>query len=546
MKPLGASSALAPHAAVVETLPEAAPARNRVRFLALGLFALLILLAGRTVQLAFAGDPLAEPRRAAVAAIPRADIVDRNGVLLATTVRAYALTAAPARVWNAEETARVLGGLFPDLDRAATVRRLSDTSRQLVFLRRGLSEEERARVHGLGLAGIGFEAEDRRVYPQGAMAGHVLGFTDVDLNPLAGVERGLDEQIRAAGAAGRPVRLSLDVRIQYALEAELDLAARTAGAAGGAGVLLNARNGEALALASWPRMDPNTPGETSARARIDRVAGDVHELGSTIKPFTVAMALQERLTSSTELFDLAQPFEIGGHTIEDHERMRGPASLRDILGRSSNIGAARLALRLGGARQRAYLERLGLTEPARLELGFNEAPLAPHARGRRDVAGLGFGYGLAATPAALAGAYTVFANHGAIVAPTVVARAPDAEVDRRAVFSPEVTRQILLYLRAAVVDGTGRAADVPGLAIAGKTGTAEKFVVQSGYDESRNFSSFAGVFPANDPRYVIVVALDDTGEGAAGGAVAAPVVARTLRRIAPMLGLRVEPAAAPR
>lgn len=545
MRPFNAAAIFAPRERVADALAEAAPARNRVRFLAIGLFALLLLLAGRAIQLAFSGDPLAEPRSVAVAAIPRADIVDRNGVLLATTVRAYALTATPSRVWNAQETADALRRVFPDLDRAATVRRLSDTSRQLVFLRRSLTEEERAQVHALGLGGIGFEAEDRRIYPQGQMAAHVLGFTDVDLNPLAGVERGLDAQIRAAGEAGRSVRLSLDVRLQYALETELDAAARAAGASGAAGVLLNARTGEALALASWPRFDPNEAGAAPANARRDRVAGDVHELGSTIKPFTVAMALQEEVSSTGELFDLSQAFDIDGSVIEDHEPVRGLASLRDILARSSNIGAARLALRLGGARQRAYLERLGLTRPTRLELGYNEAPLAPHARGRRDVAGLGFGYGLAATPAALAGAYTVFANQGALVEPTLIARAPDAEIEQREVFTPQVTRQVLAYLRAAVVDGTGRGADVPGLAIAGKTGTAEKLGAET-YDESRNFSSFAGVFPANDPRYVIVVALDDTGEGAAGGAVAAPVVARTLRRIAPMLGLRVEPGAAPR
>jgi cell division protein FtsI (penicillin-binding protein 3) len=545
MKPFGATSVFTPREPIIETFAEAAPARNRVRFLAVGVFALLLLLAGRAVQLAFAGDPLAEPRRAAIAATPRADIVDRNGVLLATTVRAYALTATPARVWNAEETADALMSVFPDLDRAATVRRLGDTSRRLVFLRRTLTEEERTSVHALGLAGIGFETENRRTYPQGAMAAHVLGFTDIDLNPLAGVERGLDAQIRAAGEAGRPVRLSLDVRLQYALETELDVAARTAGASGAAGVLLDARTGEALALASWPRFDPNDAGAASEHARLDRVAGDVHELGSTIKPFTVAMALQEEVTSAGELFDLTQPFDIDGSVIEDHEPVRGLASLRDILSHSSNIGAARLALRLGGARQRAYLERLGLTQAARLELGFNETPLAPHARGRRDVAGLGFGYGLAATPAALAGAYTVFANQGSRVAPTLIARAPDAEIERSDVFSPEVTRQMLSYLRAAVINGTGRAADVPGLGIAGKTGTAEKLGTET-YDESRNFSSFAGVFPVGDPRYVIVVALDDTGEGAAGGMVAAPVVARTLRRIAPMLGLRVEPSPTPR
>jgi cell division protein FtsI (penicillin-binding protein 3) len=538
VRPFGPTTVFAPD--YTPDAAEAAPARNRVRFLALGVFAVLLLLAGRAVQLAFSGDPLAEPRhRAGIVAVPRADIVDRNGVLLATTVRAFALTAEPRRVWNAAETADSLRTLFPELDRATTIRRLTDGSRQLVYLRRSLTPDQRTEVLALGLAGIGFESEDRRVYPQGALAAHALGFTDVDLNPLSGVERGLDEQIRAAGEAGRPVQLSLDVRIQYALETELEASARAAGASGGAAILIDGRSGEVYALASWPRYDANEAGEASESARRDRVAGDLHELGSTIKPFTVAMALQEELTTPGELFDLTQPFAIDGGAIVDHEPVPGMATLRDILAHSSNIGAARLALRVGGARQRAYLERLGLTSPSSLELGRNQAPLAPHAGGRRDVAGLGFGYGLAATQSTLAGAYTVFANNGARVTPTLLIRDP-ADVERTQIFTPEVTRQLISYMRATVTSGTGRAADVPGLAVAGKTGTAELFS-GAGYDESRNFSSFAGVFPANDPRYVIVVSLDETGEGAAGGMVAAPAVARTLRRIAPMLGLRVEP-----
>lgn len=520
---------------------EAAPARNRVRFLAIGIFSLLLLLAGRAVQLSFSGDPQGVSRHVVTAATPRADIVDRNGVLLATTVRAFTLTAEPERVRNARDVADALSGLFPDLDRGELLARLTDATHQLVYLRRSLTPVERDRVQALELAGIGFESDNRRTYPQGTLAAHALGFTDVDLAPLAGVERGLDREIRAAGAEGRPVRLSLDVRVQYALETELDLAARSAHATGGAAILLDGHTGETLALASWPSFDPNQIGQSSADTRRDRVAGDLHELGSTIKPFTVAMALQQQLTNSGELFDVSQPFELDGTLITDHEQIRGPASLRDILARSSNIGAAHLALRIGGVRQRQYFERLGFTARSSLELARNQAPIAPVARTRRDVAGLGFGYGLAATQASLASAYTVFVNDGARVGPTMLARAPDAAVERTQVFRPEITRQVLSYLRSVVTDGTGRAADVPGLLVAGKTGTAEKLGDQPGYDESRNFSSFAGVFPANNPRYVIVVSLDDVGGGETGGAVAAPVVARTLRRVAPMLGLSVEP-----
>lgn len=542
MRPLGPSAVFS-HERLPQAPLEAAPARNRVRFLAVAIFAVLLLLAGRAVQLAFSGDPAARAQSARVAALPRADIVDRNGVLLATTVRAWALTAEPARIRSVVETADTLMQHFPGLERETLLRRLSNTAQTTVFLQRGLTEEQRDRAVALRLRGIGAQPEHRREYPQGALAAHVVGFTGIDLNPQAGVELGLDEQIRAAGAEGRSVRLSLDVRMQYALETELDAAARASGASGGAAILLDGRTGETLALASWPAFNPNEINRSSENARRDRVAGDIHELGSTIKPFTVAMALEEEVVASGELFDLSQPLELDNTIIADHEPITGYATLRDILSRSSNVGAARLALRVGGARQRAYLERLGLTEATTLQLGRRQAPLAPAARTRRDVAALGFGYGLATTQATLASAYTVFTNNGARVTPTMLALGSDANVQRAQVFTPAVTRQVLTYLRAAVTDGTGRAANVPGLAVAGKTGTAEKPGGAQGYDQSRNFSSFAGVFPANDPRYVIVVALDDTGAGEAGGLVAAPVVARTLRRIAPMLGLRVEPAA---
>jgi cell division protein FtsI (penicillin-binding protein 3) len=502
--------------------------------------AVLLLLAGRAVQLAFSGDPLTESVGAGIAAAsPRADIVDRNGVLLATTVRAYALTATPSRVWDAAATADALRARFPDLDRATLVRRLGDTTRDLVYLRRGLSEEERQATLNLGLAGIGFEAEAKRDYPQGMLAAHALGFTDVDLNPLAGVERGLDARIRAAAATSREVRLSLDVRVQYALESELAAAAAGAGAQGAAAILLDGRSGEALALASWPRFNNNQAGSSDESARQERVAGAVHELGSVVKPFTVAMAIESGALHETDRFDLSQPVNLGGAPIVDDRPFEGEASAAEILARSSNIGAAQIAVRVGGARQRAFFERLGFLRPTQLQVGLNRAPIAPRLSAPRDIGVLGFGYGLAASPASLARAYTVFVNRGAIVEPTLLARDPDDHVAAAPVFSPETTAQVLAMMRDVVVAGTGRAADVPGLGVAGKTGTAELRGENGIYDESRNFSSFAGVFPVDNPRYVIVVALDGVGAGEAGGAVAAPIVARVLRRAAPMLGLRI-------
>lgn len=536
------------HAAETPANPflEAAPARGRIRLLAVMMLALLLVLAGRSVQLAFAGDPTSAHSRAGDAArLARADLADRNGALLATTVRAYTLTARPDRVWNARETTRQLRALLPELDAAATERRLSDRDRALVYIRRGLSAGQREQVMALGLAGIGFETEDRRIYPNGALAGHVLGYTDRDLAPLAGVERGLDDQIRRGGEA--PVRLSLDLRIQYAAEAELARAAAVSQSRGGAIIVLDGRSGETLALASWPALDPNNPGEASAAASRNRAVGERYEMGSTIKAFTIAMGLELGLTRPGERFDLAAPLIVDGTRIVDHEPVPANSGLAEILVHSSNKGAATIALRVGARRQRAFLERLGLLRASPLQIAENAAPIAPRTQSRLDVATLGFGYGLAASPAALAGAYTVFTNEGAYVAPTFRARRPGEAITRTPVFSVETTRATVALLRQTVLRGTGREADVPGLQIAGKTGTAEKLGDNAAYDEDRMFSSFAAIFPASDPRYVIVLSLDEpartaaTGGHATGGAVAARPVGRLAARIAPMLGLRVEP-----
>lgn len=536
------------HEARLDAIPtaEAAPARARIRILAIGALCLMALLAGRSVQLAFSGDPTdAATRGAQTQTHARADLVDRNGVLLATTVRAYAMTATPERVWNPRETAAALVRAFPDLDRAATERRLADRSKRVVYLRRGLTQTQREEVMDLGLAGVGFETEDRRVYPNGTLAGHAVGYVSRDMEALAGVERGMDGAITAAGDA--PLRLSLDVRIQYAAETELARAAETSHARGGAAIVMDGRSGEVLALASWPALDPNNPGAATREEGRNRVSGDRYEMGSTIKPFTVAMALQLGLTHAGERFNLSAPFAIDGRTITDHERMPPNSGLREILMYSSNKGAAQIALRVGGARQRAFLGRLGLLRASPLQLAENAAPIAPQTGSRLDVGALGFGYGLAASPAALAGAYTVFANNGAYVRPTLLMRNPGDPIERTPVFSPETTRAVIAMLRDTVRGGTGREADIPGLAIAGKTGTAEKLSEAEGYDQDRMFSSFAAIFPASDPRYVIVLALDEpartaaTGGHATGGAVAARPVGAIAARIAPMLGLRVAP-----
>jgi len=531
-------------AAPRERVIEAAPARRRIRLLALVLALVLIAIAGRVTQLAVIGGP--EPAHAATAApaaLLRADLTDRNGDLLAGTIDGFTLTAEPARVVDAQGTANALLGLFPELDRADTLRRLTDRRVQTIYIRRSLNARQREDVRALALPGLGFEAQQLRVYPNGPLAGHLLGHVDPDSNALAGVERGLDEEIRRAGAAGEVVRLALDVRVQFAVEDELAAAARETRSQGAAAIILDGRSGETLALASWPGVDPNQAGAAREAAIANRAAARRFEMGSTIKAFTAAIALEEGLTSTSERFTLT-PFTIDGVEIHDLHAIEGAASLRDIIAQSSNIGAARLALRIGPQRQRAYFERLGLLTRAEIEAPESAAPIAPMREDRLSVAVLGYGHGLSLSVAALAGAYTVFANDGARVAPTLLVRDASA-APRRQVFSAATSRRVVNLMRAAVTEGTARRADVPGLEIAGKTGSAEK-LGESGYEEGRLLSSFAAIFPASNPRYVMVLALDEPTRAPAdagvvtGGAVAAPAVGRIAARIAPMLGLRVD------
>jgi cell division protein FtsI (penicillin-binding protein 3) len=509
------------------------------------LCAIFALLAARAIQISIAGDPSAASRASRTAGVTRADIVDRTGALLATNIRSFTLTAQPHLVWDARETAATLKALFPDLDIAATERRLRDRARSVVYLRRGLTPRQRAEVLDRGLAGVSFEEEESRVYPMGSLAGHVLGYAGRDMQALSGVELGLDAKIRRDGSRRETVRLSIDTRIQFAVEQELARAAQSVRASGGAAIILDGRSGVTLSLASWPAFDPNRSGASNPAGRVNRAAAQRFEMGSTFKTFTVAMALEDGLTNLEEQFDLT-PFELDGYLIKDSHAIASPARLRDIIAQSSNVGAAELALRVGPIRQRSAFQQLGLLAPAAIELPESATPLAPMRGDRLSVAVRGYGHGLAVSLTALAGAYTVFTNDGARIAPTLLARRRGEVPEAVRVFSPQTARTLVRLMRATVTEGTGRAADVPGLEIAGKTGTAEK-AGEARYEADRTFSSFVAVLPASNPRYVIALALDEPARHAAeqgritGGAVAAPTVGRIAARIAPMLGLRPAP-----
>lgn len=512
---------------------------ERTSILAGLLCAVLAILGVRALELALADRGVRSTGRVAAAPVSRADIVDRNGLVLATLAPTYALTAAPAGVWGIGETASALIGVLPRLKRAELERRLG-SEQKLVYLLRGLTPRERDSVFALGLPGIDFVEEARRFYPQGNLAAHVLGTAGVDLQGQGGIERAFNARLRAPGV--EKVETSLDLRMQYALEVELADAVTRAGALGGAGVLLDGQTGEVLALASNPSFDANRPPGPDADVRKNRAVSERYEMGSTMKPFTLAMALDLGLTNPSEQFDVANPFWVSGVEIREPHPLEGPVDLRAVLSKSSNIGAARLALRVGAARQRAYFARLGLSGASKIELPGSAAPnLGPDDR-ELTVAIRGFGHAMSISLVALAGAYTAFVNAGEVVSPTLRLHPAGEEVETTRAFSPQSANLVLDFMRSTVLTGTGQRANLAQIAIAGKTGTAEKFEA-GGYARDRMLSSFAAIFPANAPRYVLLLALDEPRPvegGATGGVVAAPSAARVITRIAPFLGLGLD------
>lgn len=514
-------------------------ARNRL-LMAGALFGLsFLIVAGRVTDLtAFTpSERTAFVREAPAPVATRGDIRDRNGILLATSLPTASLYADPREVIDAEGAAARLAAVFPDLDRDRLAARLGGDGR-FVWVRRNLIPDEQHAVNLLGIPGLGFVDEERRVYPQGTVAAHVLGLTDVDGHGIAGVEKSFDREL----GGGDGVRLSIDLRIQNAMREELSAAVREFRAVGAAGLVLDIHTGELLAAVSLPDFDPNAPGADAADGRFNRVTTGVYEMGSTFKLFTVAMGLDTGVTSLSGGYDASRPLRVARHTISDYHAKNRWLSVPEILVYSSNIGAAQMAMQVGGIRQRDYLGRLGLLSRASIELPEVGAPLKPTPWRDINTMTVSFGHGIAVSPLQLTQAVAAVVNGGILRPTTVIALdgAPPPAGER--VFSAATSRKMRALMRLVVRYGTGGGAEVAGYKVGGKTGTAEKLIAGR-YRRDKRISSFVGAFPMDAPRYVVLAIIDEpkgnkrTYNYATGGWVAAPVVGAVVRRMAPMLGL---------
>lgn len=502
---------------------------TRVRiFVILSLFvAVFICLAAGAVNAALLAPKGGVGSAGHPNAVSRADVVDRNGALLATNIVHYGLYIDPAEVWDRRAAAIQIKRVLPRISMTRLNRVLSGDRRLIVMP--GLTPAEKAAVHRLALGGVTFEPEDRRVYPLGASATHVLGVTDTGGQGLTGAELAFNREIREAGARGESFPLSIDLRVQGVLENELARAVVETQAKGAVGIIADVHTGEILGMASWPTSD-----------RLNRATSAHYEMGSVFKTFTVAAGLDTGRADMNTLFDASEAFMIGNRRITDFHATNQVLTLEEVFLHSSNIGTSRLAVEMGPTVMQDYFGRLGLLDAAPIELHESARPRRPTKWDDSTLASLSFGYGIMITPLQMTAAMGALTNGGKFL-PLTLRKGGRPGAEARQVVSPETSMAILDLLRRNVVRGSGGRAEAPGLRVGGKTGSANK-LVNGRYVPTHAVGTFAAVFPADGPvnarRYSILILIDEPGSyPRTGGFVAAPAVGRIADRIAPFLGV---------
>ena len=480
---------------------------------------------------------------------PRGEIVDRNGVPLARAFNAYALWFNPEAlgggtplVKSPREVAEALARIFPDMDVAQVTARLA--AGKPGYLRRRILPEDANRIHALGEPALEFPRENERFYPQGSMAAHVLGFVGADGHGRVGMEEVFDDRLSDPASRNQSAVLSLDTRVQGALEDELGRGMRETNAKGAAGIVLDVDTGEVLALASLPSFNPNLIDDAGTPNIFNRVTNQVYELGSTFKPITVAAAIDAgTVTDLSRRYPSARPLSIGGFQIRDSHSMGASLNVPEALIHSSNVVTAQVADELGGVRLNQTMRSLGMNERPYIELPARGFPLWPKGQWSRiTTMTVSYGHGIAVTPLHLASAYAALVN-GGIWRPATLQKLDAGKVPAgRRVFKASTSARMRQLLRLIVVDGTGRKADAPGYRIGGKTGSAEKPGI-GGYRRTSLVATFAAAFPMDRPRYVVIAMLDEP-QGTAASSYqrtaawnTAPIVSRVVPRIGPLLGV---------
>lgn len=480
----------------------------------------------------------------------RAEIIDRHGVLLAVNLLTASLHANPSVIDQPKQVAASLHQLFPELDKERIEKRLS-SGKQFVWIKRNLSPREQYAVNRLGIPGLAFEREEKRVYPQGRLFSHLLGYVGIDGEGLAGLEKQYDQQLLLNH---QPLQLSLDARLQTLMHTQLSYAMEEFQAKGAAGIIMDAQTGELLAMTSLPDFDPHHPALAKPEEKFNRATLGMYEMGSTFKIFTMAAGLDTNVITVNDLFDVSKPIRQSGFSIRDSHPEDGVMSVPQIFMQSSNIGTAKIAQAIGVENQKEYFRRLGLFDELHIELPEKGKPIIPERWPTIRLMTTSYGHGIAVSLTHVVKAVAATVNGGRLQQATLLKREKDflhsVVEQKNTVISQETSEMIRRLLFMVVEKGTGSRARVDGYLVGGKTGTAEK-PSKGIYDKKAMISSFVGVFPVDQPQYVIAVMLDEpvgtkqTYGYATGGMTAAPVVGNVIREMGPMMLIKRQTITAP-
>ena len=530
----------------------AAKARARVGFAIVAFAAIYAVIGGRLIMFAVGGDSHGARRAAAQDAIAtaRPDIVDRNGEVLATDVKAPSLFGEPRRIIDKDEAIELLTATLPDLDTGEVRDRLS-SKKGFVWLKREITPLQQQEIHRLGIPGIGFLRENKRVYPTGSEVAHLIGLVNIDNQGIAGMEKWLDTNgladLHRAGFATdrlqRPVELSVDLRVEHALRDELLKAKEKYKAKAASGLVSNVKTGEIVAMVSLPDFDPNNPREAHDPDRINRLTTGVYEMGSTFKALTLAMALDSGKAGLGTMFDARGALHYGKFTIHDTHPLGRSISLSEVFTFSSNVGAARIALAQGVEAHKAFLRKMGQLDRLRTELPESASPIVPKRWSELNTITIAFGHGLSVAPLQAVMGINAVMNGGYLIPPTFLKRSEEeARALAKKVIKSETSEKMRYLMRLNAEIGTAKQADVKGYYIGGKTGTAEK-VVNGRYSKKQVLNSFTAIVPADNPQFQVLVMLDEpkalpeTHGFITSGWNAVPTGGKVIARIAPLLGI---------
>lgn len=536
----------------------------RVGLVILGFSGLFLAIVGRLVMLgAFPSDQVGL-RRATSNAISaaRPDILDRNGIQLATDIRTVSVFAEPRNILDKDEATELLTAVLPDLD-AKELRDKLGTKKGFVWVKREITPRQQAEVHRLGIPGVGFVPENKRVYPNGNVAAHVLGFANVDNVGIAGIEKYIDSQglqdLNGAGFAVqasdlKPVQLSIDMRVQHLLRDELVKGMAKYRAIAAAGAIMDVNTGEMIALVSLPDFDPGNPVDALEKDRINRMNVGVYEMGSTFKALTVAMALDSGKANINSSYSTAGGMmRFGRQVIKEYHGTGRTLTVPEVFLHSSNMGSIKMALSVGVEGHKAFLRKMMQLDRMTTELPESAAPIVPQRWGEINTATIAFGHGLAVAPIQALAAVGALVNGGYLIKPTFLKRSEEeAKKGAPRVIKPETSEAMRFIMRLNGEKGSARKADVPGYFVGGKTGTAEK-VINGRYAKNKNFTTFTAIAPSDKPRYVFLAIYDEPkGYAESGGYSTAAwnagvTTGKVIERAAPILGLapRFEPPPAP-